>query len=261
MKHGSVAIILDSSVGRARVCDRKTVWQGATTQQGRPWKGEFERAPRLKRREEQRSQAGFRAYNRVRSGLAFRVNFPEDTNFRSGAAFMASTKRSTEESRIIGFGRLCCFPSSAWETQHKKLCFPTGSVRSRPRHKNKREAGASGLRIPKQSLGTSDLVWFRFCRLRIIGFGRLGRARVAAIRAGEQLVLAGIVGRPEGTAAEVGHEHLLLRARFSEVALSAQCMTAARALPSRKAGGYTPFGLPPGALWGQLRAPAEREWL
>jgi hypothetical protein len=50
------------------------------------------------------------------------------------------------------------------------LCFPTGSVRSRLRHKNKREAGASGLRIPKRSLGTSDLVWFRLCRLRIIDY-------------------------------------------------------------------------------------------
>jgi hypothetical protein len=46
------------------------------------------------------------------------------------------------------------------ETQHKKLCFPTGSVRSRQCHKNKREAGASGLSIPKRSLGTSDVARF-----------------------------------------------------------------------------------------------------
>jgi len=72
----------------------------------------------------------------------------------------------------------------------------------------------------------------------------------------------GVLMERHGTAAEVGHQHLLLEARFSEVALCAQCMAAAaRALPSRKAGGYTLFDLPPGALWGQLRAQAEREWL
>jgi hypothetical protein len=90
--------------------------------------------------------------------------------------------------------RLCCFPSSAWETQHKKLCFPTGSVRSRPRHKNKREAGASGLRIPKRSLGTSDLVWFRLCRLRMIGRGSsrlvvVGRVWRASSGQGVPLIL------------------------------------------------------------------------
>ncbi len=72
----------------------------------------------------------------------------------------------------------------------------------------------------------------------------------------------GVLMERQGTAAEMSHQHLLLEARFSEVALCAQCMVAAvRALPSRKAGGYTLFDLPPGALWGQLRERAEREWL
>ncbi len=72
----------------------------------------------------------------------------------------------------------------------------------------------------------------------------------------------GVLLERQGTAADVAHQHLLLEARFSEVALSAQCMVAAaRAIPSCKAGGYTLFDLPPGALWGQLRAHAEREWL
>jgi hypothetical protein len=47
-----------------------------------------------------------------------------------------------------------CFPSSAWETRHKKLCFPTGSVRSRPRH-TPSGSRSFRLRIPKRSLGTS----------------------------------------------------------------------------------------------------------
>ncbi len=72
----------------------------------------------------------------------------------------------------------------------------------------------------------------------------------------------GVLMERQGTAADHAHQLLLLEARFSEVALCAQCMAAAaRALPSRKAGGYTLFDLPPGALWGQLREHAEREWL
>jgi len=72
----------------------------------------------------------------------------------------------------------------------------------------------------------------------------------------------GILVERRGAAADAAHQHLLLEARFSEVALCAQCMAAAaRALPSRRPGGYTLFDLPPGALWGQLRARAEQEWL
>ena len=72
----------------------------------------------------------------------------------------------------------------------------------------------------------------------------------------------GVLMERRGTAGHTPHQLLLLEARFSELALCAQCMlAAARALPSCKAGGYSLFDLPPGALWGQLRAQAEREWL
>lgn len=72
----------------------------------------------------------------------------------------------------------------------------------------------------------------------------------------------GVLMERHGSAGTVAHQHLLLEARFSEPALCAQCMLAAvRALPSCRAGGYSLFDLPPGALWGRLRAQAERDWL
>jgi diaminopimelate dehydrogenase len=72
----------------------------------------------------------------------------------------------------------------------------------------------------------------------------------------------GVLMERHGTAGHTPHQLLLLEARFSELALCAQCMlAAARALPTCKAGGYPPFDLPPDALWGSLRAQAEREWL
>lgn len=72
----------------------------------------------------------------------------------------------------------------------------------------------------------------------------------------------GVLLERQGTAAGVAHQHLLLEARFSEVALCAQSMAAAaRALPACKRRGYSLFDLPPGTLWGQLREHAEREWV
>jgi len=72
----------------------------------------------------------------------------------------------------------------------------------------------------------------------------------------------GVLMERRGTAGRIPHQLLLLEARFSEAALCAQCMlAAARALPTCKSGGYSLFDLPPGALWGQLRAQAERDWL
>ncbi|HWP01735.1 MAG TPA: Gfo/Idh/MocA family oxidoreductase [Methylococcus sp.] len=72
----------------------------------------------------------------------------------------------------------------------------------------------------------------------------------------------GVLMERHGTAGHTPHQLLLLEARFSELALCAQCMlAAARALPACKAGGYSLFDLPPGALWGSLRAQAERDWL
>lgn len=72
----------------------------------------------------------------------------------------------------------------------------------------------------------------------------------------------GVLVERQGTAAGIAHQHLLLEARFSEVALCAQVMVAAtRALPGCKRHGYSLFDLPPGTLWGQLREHAEREWV
>ncbi|UZR27215.1 hypothetical protein [Methylococcus mesophilus] len=72
----------------------------------------------------------------------------------------------------------------------------------------------------------------------------------------------GVLLKRYGTAARTAHQLLLFEARVSELALSAQCMAAAaRALPGLKARAYSLFDLPPGALWGQLRAEAERQWL
>lgn len=72
----------------------------------------------------------------------------------------------------------------------------------------------------------------------------------------------GVLMERRGMAGHTPHQLLLLEARFSEAALCAQCMlAAARDPPTCKAGGYSLFDLPPGALWGRLRAQAERDWL
>jgi hypothetical protein len=72
----------------------------------------------------------------------------------------------------------------------------------------------------------------------------------------------GVLLKRYGTAARTAHQMLLFEARVSELALSAQCMAAAaHALPGLKASAYSLFDLPPGALWGRLRAEAERQWL
>lgn len=72
----------------------------------------------------------------------------------------------------------------------------------------------------------------------------------------------GILMKRHGAAARTAHQLLLLEARFSDLALAAQCMAAAaRALPGHKAGAYSLFDLPLAALWGRLKAQAEREWL
>ena len=62
-----VAIILETSVGRARVCGWRVVWQGATTRRAAPCK------------EEQHSQAGRQSCNRVRSDLTQPVKLIEGT--------------------------------------------------------------------------------------------------------------------------------------------------------------------------------------
>lgn len=61
---------------------------------------------------------------------------------------------------------------------------------------------------------------------------------------------------------ETGHAAFLLEARYDEAGLAARMMlVAARALPALPAGAYSLLDLPPGALWGEQRAAAEKEWM
>lgn len=59
-----------------------------------------------------------------------------------------------------------------------------------------------------------------------------------------------------------GHAAFLLEARYDEAGLAARMMVAAaRALPHLSAGAYSLLDLPPGALWGEQRISAEKEWI
>jgi diaminopimelate dehydrogenase len=61
---------------------------------------------------------------------------------------------------------------------------------------------------------------------------------------------------------EAGHASWLLEARYDEAGLAARMMlAAARALPLLKTGAYSLLDLPPGALWGEQRPVAEKEWI
>jgi diaminopimelate dehydrogenase len=72
----------------------------------------------------------------------------------------------------------------------------------------------------------------------------------------------GVVIERRGAAAGVEHQLLLLEARFSEVALSAQLMLAvSRLLPGRRHGAFSLLEIPPAALWGELQLQAEQTWL
>lgn len=72
----------------------------------------------------------------------------------------------------------------------------------------------------------------------------------------------GVLMERWGNAAGKAHQLFLLEARYSEPALSAQVMvSAAKALNGHGHRAYSLFDLPLGALWGDLRAAAEKEWL
>ena len=61
---------------------------------------------------------------------------------------------------------------------------------------------------------------------------------------------------------QAGRASFLLEARYDEATLAAHTMlAAARALPSLAAGAHSLFDLPPGALWGERRAAAEKDWI
>lgn len=71
----------------------------------------------------------------------------------------------------------------------------------------------------------------------------------------------GVVMDRRGSAGDAEHQLFLLEARFSEYAISAQVMvTAARAIIHRGKRAYSLCDLPLGALWGDYRELAEKEW-
>jgi diaminopimelate dehydrogenase len=72
----------------------------------------------------------------------------------------------------------------------------------------------------------------------------------------------GVLLERRAMAGEAGHAAFMLEARFDEAGLAAQMMlAAARALSSLPAGAHSLLDLPPGALWGERRAEAEKEWI
>ena len=72
----------------------------------------------------------------------------------------------------------------------------------------------------------------------------------------------GVVLERRAAAGVTGHASFLLEARYDEAGLAARMMlAAARALPSLQAGAYSLLDLPPGALWGEQRPAAEKEWM
>ncbi|MFH1817879.1 MAG: diaminopimelate dehydrogenase [Pseudomonadota bacterium] len=72
----------------------------------------------------------------------------------------------------------------------------------------------------------------------------------------------GVLLERRAAAGQTGHASFLLEARYDEAGLAARMMlAAARALPSLQAGAYSLLDLPPGALWGEQRPAAEKEWM
>jgi diaminopimelate dehydrogenase len=72
----------------------------------------------------------------------------------------------------------------------------------------------------------------------------------------------GVLLERRAAAGKADHSSFLLEARFDEVGIAARMMIAAvRLLPSLHAGAYSLLDLPPGALWGEQRTAAEKEWM
>lgn len=72
----------------------------------------------------------------------------------------------------------------------------------------------------------------------------------------------GVTLERRAAAGDAGHASFLLEARYDEAGLAARMMlAAARALPFLPAGAYSLLDLPPGALWGEQRPVAEKEWM
>lgn len=72
----------------------------------------------------------------------------------------------------------------------------------------------------------------------------------------------GMMLERHAAAGETSHASFLLEARYDEAGLAARMMlAAARALPFLQAGAYSLLDLPLGALWGEQRPAAEKEWI
>lgn len=72
----------------------------------------------------------------------------------------------------------------------------------------------------------------------------------------------GVLLERHAAAGEASHASFLLESRYDEAGLAARMMlAAARALPSLQAGAHSLLDLPPGALWGEQRSAAEKEWI
>lgn len=72
----------------------------------------------------------------------------------------------------------------------------------------------------------------------------------------------GVLLERRAAAGDPGHSSFLLEARFDEAGLAARMMlAAARSLPVLQAGAHSLLDLPPGALWGEQRSAAEKEWM
>jgi diaminopimelate dehydrogenase len=65
-----------------------------------------------------------------------------------------------------------------------------------------------------------------------------------------------------GSPGRLGHQHMLLEARFDETILTARVMlAAARALPQLESGAYFLTEIPLSEMWGERAEKAQRDWL
>jgi diaminopimelate dehydrogenase len=72
----------------------------------------------------------------------------------------------------------------------------------------------------------------------------------------------GVMLERRASQGEAGHTSFLLEARYDEAGLAARVMlAAAHALKALPAGAYSLLDVPPGVLWGEQRAAAEKEWM
>lgn len=72
----------------------------------------------------------------------------------------------------------------------------------------------------------------------------------------------GVLLERHGKPGDASHSSFLLEARFDEAGLAARMMlAAAQSLPALQTGAYSLLDLPMGALWGEQRPAAEKEWM